>query len=45
MKILNSKKKNFDRILDKLLKKRKNKFRSDLVNVSNIIKDVKQNGD
>ncbi len=45
MKILNSKKKNFDRVLDELLKKRKNKFRSDLVNVSNIIKDVRQNGD
>ena len=45
MKILNSKKKNFDRVLDDLLKKRKGKFRSDLVTVSNIIRDVKKNGD
>ena len=45
MKILNSKKKNFDRVLDDLLKKRKDKFRSDLVTVSNIIRDVRKNGD
>ena len=45
MKILNSKDKNFDKILDNLLLKRKNKIQSNLVSVSNIIKDTKKNGD
>jgi len=44
MKILNSKTKNFDRILDKLLLQRKNKIQSGSVSVTNIIKDVKKNG-
>ena len=45
MKILNSRSKNFDKSLDLILLKRKNKIRSNLVSVSNIIKDVKKNGD
>ncbi len=45
MKILNSKNKNFDKLLENLLLKRKKKIRSDFVSVSNIIKDVKKNGD
>ena len=45
IKILNSKTKNFDRILDKLLSKRKNKVQLNSVSVSKIIKDVKINGD
>ena len=45
MKILNSNKKNFDNLLDELLSKRKKKVKSDLVSVTNIIKDVKKNGD
>ena len=45
MKILNSKSKNFDKQLDNLLLKRKKKIQSDSVSVTNIIKDVKKNGD
>ena len=42
MKILNSKSKNFDRQLDLLLSKRKNKIQSNSVSVIKIIKDVKK---
>ena len=45
MKILNSKSKNFDKKLDSLLLKRKKKVESSSVSVTNIIKDVKKNGD
>ena len=45
MKILNSKSKNFDKLLENLLLQRKNKIQSDSVSVTNIIKDVKKNGD
>ena len=45
MKILSSDKKNFDKILDNLLSKRKKKIKSNLVSVNNIIQDVKKNGD
>ena len=45
IKILNSKDKNFTRKLDKLLSFRKNKIQSSSVSVTNIIKDVKKNGD
>ena len=45
MKILISNKKTFDKNLDKILEKRKNKILSSSVSVSNIIKDVKKNGD
>ena len=45
MKILNSKSKNFDRLLENLLLQRKKKIQSDSVSVTNIIKDVKKNGD
>ena len=45
MKILDSNKKNFDKTLDFLLLKRKNKIKSNFVSVTNIIKDVKKNGD
>ena len=45
MKILNSKSKNFDKLLENLLLKRKKKIQSDSVSVTNIIKDVKKNGD
>ena len=45
MKILNSKIKNFDKLLENLLLQRKKKIHSDPVAVSNIIKDVKKNGD
>ena len=45
MKILDSNKKNFDKKLDFLLLKRKNKIKSNFVSVTNIIKDVKKNGD
>ena len=44
MKILNVNK-NFDNILDKFLLKRKNSIRLNSVSVSNIINDVKKNGD
>ncbi len=45
MKILISKSKNFDKSLDILLLKRKNKIQSNSISVTNIIKDVKKNGD
>ena len=45
MKILNSKSKNFDKLLENLLLQRKKKIQSDSVSVKNIIKDVKKNGD
>ncbi len=45
MKILNSKSKNFDKSLENLLLQRKKKIQSDSVSVTNIIKDVKKNGD
>ena len=45
MKILNSKSKNFDKLLENLLLQRKKKIQSNSVSVSNIIKDVKKNGD
>ena len=45
IKILNSKIKDFDKILDELLSKRKNKVQLNSVSVSKIIKDVKKNGD
>ena len=45
MKILNSKSKNFDKNLDFLLLKRRKSIRSDKVSVTNIINDVKKNGD
>ena len=43
MKILNSKNKNFDKLLDHLLLQRKKKIQSDSISVTNIIKDVKKN--
>ena len=45
IKILNSKIKNFDEALAKLLSKRKNKVQLNSVSVTKIIKDVKKNGD
>jgi len=45
MKILNNKSKNFDKLLENLLLQRKKKIQSDSVSVTNIIKDVKKNGD
>ena len=45
MKILNYKSKNFDKLLDNLLLKRKKKLQSNSVSVIKIIKDVKKNGD
>ncbi len=45
IKILDSKIKNFDVTLDKLLSKRKNKIQLNSVSVTKIIKDVKKNGD
>ena len=42
---LNNKKKNFDKILDSFLLKRRNKIKSSSFSVTNIIKDVKKNGD
>jgi histidinol dehydrogenase len=45
MKILNSKSKNFDKLLESLLSQRKKKIQSGSVSVTNIIKDVKKNGD
>ncbi len=45
MKILNSKSKNFDKLLENLLLQRKKKIQSDSISVTNIIKDVKKNGD
>ena len=45
IKILDSKTKNFDATLDKLLSKRKSKIQLSSVSVSRIIKEVKKNGD
>ena len=45
MKILKGNSKNFDRALDHLLLKRKNKIKTNSVSVLKIIKDVKKNGD
>ena len=45
IKILDSKIKNFDVALDKLLSKRKNKVQLNSVSVTKIIKDIKKNGD
>jgi len=45
IKILDSKIKNFDIILDKLLSKRKNKVQRNSTSVIQIIRDVKKNGD
>ncbi len=45
MKILNSKSKNFDKLLENLLLQRKKKIESNAVSVTDIIKDVKKNGD
>ena len=45
IKILDSKIKNFDIILDKLLSRRKNKVQLNSISVTKIIKDVKKNGD
>jgi histidinol dehydrogenase len=45
MKILNENTRNFDRQLDQLLSSRKSKVQSIPVSVSNIIRDVKKNGD
>ena len=45
MKILSSKSKNFNNVLDKILLSRKNKLQSKSQSVVNIIKDVKKNGD
>ena len=42
MKILSSNKKNFNKHLDAMLLKRKNKINSNPVSVSNIIQDVKK---
>jgi len=45
IKLLNSKIKNFDEALDKLLSKRKTKIQLSSVLVTKIIRDVKKNGD
>jgi histidinol dehydrogenase len=45
IRILDSKIKNFNTILDKLLSKRKNKIQLNSASVTKIIKDVKRNGD
>ena len=45
MKILSSNRKNFNKHLNVMLMKRKNKINSNSVSVTNIIKDVKRNGD
>ncbi len=45
MKILNNVNKNFDKLLDNLLLKRRKKVQSNSVSVTNIINDVKKNGD
>ena len=45
MKVISAKNKNFDQLLNNLLSKRKNKFRSDYTSVTNVIKDVRKNGD
>jgi histidinol dehydrogenase len=45
MKSLNFKNKNFDKSLESLLNQRRKKLQSSSVSVTNIIKDVKKNGD
>ena len=45
MKVLDSSNKNFGKLLDNLLLQRKRKVQSSSVSVTNIIKDVKKNGD
>ena len=45
MKTLKGNNKNFDRVLDQLLLKRKNKIQINSASVLKIIKDVKKNGD
>jgi len=45
MKVLNSNSKSFDKNLNSLLIQRKKKLQSNSVSVTNIIKDVKKNGD
>ena len=45
IKILNSNKRGFDYQLNKLLFNRKSKIQSSSISVTNIIKDVKKNGD
>ena len=45
MKILNSTNNNFNSSLNKLLLQRKKKIQSSYISVTNIIKDVKKNGD
>ena len=45
MKTLTFKSKNFDKSLESLLKQRRTKLKSSSVSVTNIIKDVKKNGD
>ena len=45
MKILNSNNKNFNNTLNKLLLQRKRKIQSSSISVTNIVKDVKKNGD
>jgi histidinol dehydrogenase len=45
MKSLNFKSKNFDKSLENLLNQRKKKLQSSSVSVTNIIRDVKKNGD
>ena len=45
IKILNNNSRNFERQLNQLLSIRKNKVQSSTISVSNIIKDVKKNGD
>ena len=45
MKILNSNNKSFDKSLNILLLKRKKKIQSNSVSVSNIVKDIRKNGD
>ena len=45
MKVLNSKNKNFDKNLEYLLFKRRKNIKFDKVSVTNIINDIKKNGD
>ena len=45
IKILDKNNKNFDKMLDFLLSKRKYKIQSNSFSVTNIIKDVRKNGD
>ena len=45
MKELSIKTKNFDKLLENLLSQRRKKLQSNTVSVTNIIKDVKRNGD